>query len=214
MEIFAEILKGIFRKGQERTPVQRAILGALVIFVGFLITFSPLLIAFLSTPTGGNMFSEGGGGGGAAIWLMIFTLPFGGLTALTGVVMHFGGVISALKAQATDDQDESERNIVVANKALALAVMGPVALVTTFLVFNLGGLFSSQGGDDLFRFLRAFIILQILLGGYAIYLATKARDTKLTLILTAIVLLTLFGYLFLGSAFFPYVFFQMLFGFL
>ncbi|MFZ4065504.1 MAG: hypothetical protein ACOYJ7_04325 [Rhodoluna sp.] len=206
MEIFADILKGLFRRGQERTPVQRAILGALVIFLGFLITFSPLLIAFLSTPPGGNMFSEGGGGGGSAIWLMIFTLPFGGMTALTGVVMHFGGVISALRAKATDDQDESERNKVVANKALALAVMGPVALVTTFLVFNLGGLFSSQGSEGLFGIL-ALVVLQLLLGGYAIYLAKKSGDTKLTLILTVIVLLTLFGYLYLGSAFFPYVFF-------
>ena len=206
MEIFADILKGIFRKGQKRTPVQRAILGALVIFLGFLITFSPLLIAFLSTPPGGNMFSEGGGGGGAAIWLMIFTLPIGGMTALTGVVMHFGGVISALRAKATDDQDESERNKVVANKALALAVMGPVALVTTFLVFNLGGLFSSQGSEGLFGIL-SLVVLQLLLGGYAIYLAKKSGDTKLTLILTVIVLLTLFGYLYLGSAFFPYVFF-------
>lgn len=214
MEIFADILKGIFRKGQERTPVQRAILGALVIFLGFLITFSPLLIAFLSTPPGGNMFSEGGGGGGAAIWLMIFTLPVGGLTALTGVVIHFAGVISALKAKATDDPDGSEQNKVVANKALALTVLGPVALVTTFLVLNLGGLFSSQGGDDLFRFLRVVIILQLLLGGYAIFLATKTGGTKLTLIITVIVLLTLFGYLCLGSVFFPYVFFQMLFGFI
>jgi hypothetical protein len=213
VEIFADILKGIFRKGQERTPVQRAILGALVIFLSFLITFSPLLIAFLSTPPGGNMFSEGGGGGGSAIWLMIFTLPFGGMTALTGVVMHFGGVISALRAKATDDQDESERNKVVANKALALAVMGPVALVTTFLVLNLGGLFSSQGSEGLFGIL-ALVVLQLLLGGYAIYLATKSGDTKLTLILTVIVLLTLFGYLYLGSVFFPYVFFQMLFGIL
>jgi len=204
--LFVDILKGIFRRGQKRTPVQRAILGALVIFLGFLITFSPLLIAFLSTPPGGNMFSEGGGGGGAAIWLMIFTLPIGGMTALTGVVMHFGGVISALRAKATDDQDESERNKVVANKALALAVMGPVALVTTFLVFNLGGLFSSQGSEGLFGIL-SLVVLQLLLGGYAIYLAKKSGDTKLNLIFNGIVLLTLFGYLYLGSAFFPYVFF-------
>gem|GEM_PF-2481231 len=206
MEIFADILKGIFRRGQERTPVQRAILGALVIFLGFLITFSPLLIAFLSTPPGGNMFSEGGGGGGSAIWLMIFTLPFGGMTALTGVVMHFGGVISALRAKATDDQDESERNKVVANKALALAVMGPVALVTTFLVFNLGGLFSSQGSEGLFGIL-ALVVLQLLIGGRAIYLTMQTKNSKFTFVITSLVSVILFGYLYLALSYFPYLFF-------
>ena len=206
MEIFADILKGIFRKGQERTPVQRAILGALVIFLGFLITFSPLLIAFLSTPPGGNMFSEGGGGGGAAIWLMIFTLPIGGMTALTGVVMHFGGVISALRAKATDDQDESERNIVVANKALALAVMGPVALVTTFLVFNLGGLFSSQSSEGLSGIL-ALVVLQLLIGGRAIYLSMQTKNSKFTFVITSLVSVVLFGYFYLALSYFPYMFF-------
>jgi len=206
VEIFADILKGIFRRGQERTPVQRAILGALVIFLGFLITFSPLLIAFLSTPPGGNMFSEGGGGGGSAIWLMIFTLPFGGMTALTGVVMHFGGVISALRAKATDDQDESERNKVVANKALALAVMGPVALVTTFLVFNLGGLFSSQGSEGLFGIL-ALVVLQLLIGGRAIYLTMQTKNSKFTFVITSLVSVILFGYLYLALSYFPYLFF-------
>jgi cytochrome bd-type quinol oxidase subunit 2 len=209
VEIFADILKGIFRKGQERTPAQRAILGALVIFLGFLITFSPLLIAFLSTPPGGNMFSEGGGGGGSAIWLMIFTLPIGSATALTGVVMHFGGVISALKAKTTDDQDESVRNKVVANKALALAVMGPVALVTTFLVFNLGGLFSSQGSEGLFGFLALFIVLQLLIGGRAIYLSKQTKDSKLTWTIASFVSLILFGYLYLASSYFPYLFFEI-----
>jgi len=206
VEIFADILKGIFRRGQERTPVQRAILGALVIFLGFLITFSPLLIAFLSTPPGGNMFSEGGGGGGSAIWLMIFTLPFGGMTALTGVVMHFRGVISALRAKATDDQDESERNKVVANKALALAVMGPVALVTTFLVFNLGGLFSSQGSEGLFGIL-ALVVLQLLIGGRAIYLTMQTKNSKFTFVITSLVSVILFGYLYLALSYFPYMFF-------
>jgi cytochrome bd-type quinol oxidase subunit 2 len=209
VEIFADILKGIFRKGQERTPVQRAILGALVIFLGFLITFSPLLIAFLSTPPGGNMFSEGGGGGGSAIWLMIFTLPFGGLTALTGVVMHFGGVISALRAKTTDDQDESVRNKVVANKALALAVMGPVALVTTFLRLNLGGLFSPQDTEGLFGFLALFIVFQLLIGGRAIYLSMQTKDSKLTWIIASFVSLILFGYLYLASSYFPYLFFEI-----
>jgi cytochrome bd-type quinol oxidase subunit 2 len=209
VEIFADILKGIFRKGQERTPAQRAILGALVIFLGFFITFSPLLIAFLSTPPGGNMFSEGGGGGGSWIWLMIFTLPFGSATALTGVVMHFGGVISALKAKTTDDQDESVRNKVVANKALALAVMGPVALVTTFLVFNLGGLFSSQGSEGLIGFLTLFIVLQLLIGGCAIYLSMQTKDSKLTWIVASFVSLILFGYLYLASSYFPYLFFEI-----
>ena len=207
MEIlFVDILKGIFRRGQERTPVQRAILGALVIFLGFLITFSPLLIAFLSTPPGGNMFSEGGGGGGSAIWLMIFTLPFGGMTALTGVVMHFGGVISALRAKATDDQDESERNIVVANKALALAVMGPVALVTTFLVFNLGGLFSSQSSEGLSGIL-ALVVLQLLIGGRAIYLSMQTKNSKFTFVITSLVSVVLFGYFYLALSYFPYMFF-------
>ena len=152
------------------------------------------------------MFSEGGGGGGSAIWLMIFTLPFGGMTALTGVVMHFGGVISALRAKATDDQDESERNIVVANKALALAVMGPVALVTTFLVFNLGGLFSSQSSEGLSGIL-ALVVLQLLIGGRAIYLSMQTKNSKFTFVITSLVSVVLFGYFYLALSYFPYMFF-------
>ena len=70
----------------------RAIDGALLILVALGFTFAPLAIAFLSTPPGGNMFSEGGSGGGSAIWLMFITIPVGAILALIGVVRTLTGI--------------------------------------------------------------------------------------------------------------------------
>lgn len=61
--------------------------------IGFpLIAFSPLALAYLTTPAGGNMWSEGGSGGGSAIWLMILTLPLGGIGLLVSLILLIVGL--------------------------------------------------------------------------------------------------------------------------
>ena len=59
--------------------------------------FSPLAIASLTTPSGGNMWSEGGGGGGSAIWLMFLTIPLSLLGFLTGIILLVFGFVEQSK---------------------------------------------------------------------------------------------------------------------
>jgi hypothetical protein len=73
------------------------IAGAITLAGSFLFAFSPLALAYFSTPAGGNMWSEGGNGGGTAIWLMLFTLPLGFLTGVTGLVLLIVGLVQKSK---------------------------------------------------------------------------------------------------------------------
>jgi hypothetical protein len=59
---------------------------------GPLFAFSPLALAWLSTPPGGNMWSEGGGGGGSSIWLMFLTIPFGFIALIVGLIFTIIGL--------------------------------------------------------------------------------------------------------------------------
>ena len=70
------------------------IIGASAFVGAFLVAFSPLALAFLSTPPGGNMWSEGGDGGGSAIWLMILTLPLGLVIGIVGLVFLIMGLVT------------------------------------------------------------------------------------------------------------------------
>jgi hypothetical protein len=54
---------------------------------GLIFTFSPILIAFVTSLfQGGSMWDEGSGTG-AYIWLMFLTLPVGFLLVVIGLVM-------------------------------------------------------------------------------------------------------------------------------
>jgi len=59
--------------------------------------FSPLAIAYLTTPPGGNMWSEGGGGGGSAIWLMFLTIPASLLGVIAGIILLVFGFVELSK---------------------------------------------------------------------------------------------------------------------
>ena len=206
MDILVDTLRGIFRKRKERNPAQRAVFGVLFVCVGFGFTFGPLLISFITTP-GENMLSEGGGGGGSAIWGMISTLPIGAVIALIGVIRLFSGFISALNATAINEADESEQRIINAHKAISIAALGPAALFTIFLIICLTALFRHDVTNGLFVLLALLIVLQVLFGGRAIFIARRTRDSKLTLTIAAFVTLILFGYLYLALSYFPYLFF-------
>ncbi|NBQ93472.1 MAG: hypothetical protein EBU06_06030 [Micrococcales bacterium] len=71
---------------------------ATVLLVGSpIFAFSPLALAYLSTPAGGNMWSEGGGGGGSAIWLMFLTIPASLLGLLAGIILLVLGFVELSK---------------------------------------------------------------------------------------------------------------------
>jgi hypothetical protein len=54
---------------------------------GCLFALSPIAMAILFTPIGGNIFSEGSGGGGAALWALLLTLPLGAIVSIVGIVL-------------------------------------------------------------------------------------------------------------------------------
>ena len=70
----------------------KATAGLIGMVVSVIVFFSPLLIASATTPSGGNMWSEGGDGGGSAIWLMILTVPLGGIAFIASLVMLIVGL--------------------------------------------------------------------------------------------------------------------------
>jgi hypothetical protein len=61
--------KGLFKRGM------------LLMLFGGAIVFSPLLLALPSSLASRNIYS-----GSAALWLIMFTLPAGGITAIVGLV--------------------------------------------------------------------------------------------------------------------------------
>jgi hypothetical protein len=87
---------GAGRVGEERfcancgadVSVSRAgLVGRWLSGGGCLLALSPIAIAVLATPIGGNMFSTGGDGGGAALFLLIVSLPVGLAVSVVGLVM-------------------------------------------------------------------------------------------------------------------------------
>ena len=70
--------------------------GCLVGFAGLFVVFSPLIIASANAGPGGNMYDESGAG--AAIWLMIFSVPFGIIIGGIGIAI-FAKASSASKQE-------------------------------------------------------------------------------------------------------------------
>ena len=182
-----------FQKGVKRTGLAVVTLGAIQIVAGLAFAFSPVLLAFLSTPPGGNMFSEGGGGGGAAIWLMILTLPIGASVAMVGLVTMIGGVIATLRMQLpTVEEDAVGRSKMLAHRAIALTALLPLSLlISPIVTFVLGNMIVG-GNSGLIAFFT-IVAMQLVAGGFAIYFAVISKKTILISILGAVVFLSLLG---------------------
>jgi len=87
---------GTQRVGQERfcnncgadiSGNKKNLVGKWLSGTGCLFALSPIALAILATPIGGNVFSTGGDGGGAALFLMMLTLPIGGIVSVLGIVL-------------------------------------------------------------------------------------------------------------------------------
>ena len=182
-----------FQKGVKRTGLAIVTFGACLILGGLAFAFSPVLLAFLSTPPGGNMYSEGGGGGGAAIWLMILTLPIGASVAMFGLVTMIGGVIATMTMKLpTVEEDAVGRSKVLAHRAIALTALLPLSLlISPIVAFVLGNMI--VGGDSGLIAFFTIVAMQVVAGGFAIYFAILSKKTILLSILSAVVLLSLLG---------------------
>ena len=82
------------------TPTVVSSIGCLTGIAGVVVGFLPLLIASANTPAGGNMYDESGAG--AAIWLMMFSVPFGVGIGIVGIAIFRAGVA----AKKTDGNKE------------------------------------------------------------------------------------------------------------
>ncbi|MEL6305457.1 MAG: hypothetical protein AAFQ20_11780 [Bacteroidota bacterium] len=63
----------------------RGVLLNVLLVLNALLYISPLLYAYLATPSGGNMWSENGPG--AALWLYFIILPISGLVFLVLLIL-------------------------------------------------------------------------------------------------------------------------------
>ncbi|MEY4322903.1 MAG: hypothetical protein RL410_684, partial [Actinomycetota bacterium] len=62
--------------------------GVITMLVGVFIAVLPLLVATFSTENGHNMWNESDpSSGAAALWLLLITIPVGGVTALVGLIV-------------------------------------------------------------------------------------------------------------------------------
>ena len=184
-----------FSRRVKRVGLALATAGVAQVFIGLAFAFSPLLIAYLSTPAGGNMYSEGSGGG-SAIWLMFLTFPIGTAVCIQGLVTLIIGIVSTMRmALPTVEEDAIERKRVLSNRAIAMVLLLPTSLLTTpLLSFMLGNfVLGSLGADRGFFVYFVCVALQLVASGFAIYFATMSKRTVLTTILSGVVLLSLIG---------------------
>lgn len=79
------------------TPTVVSSIGCGTGIAGVIVVFLPLIIASANTPSGGNMYDESGAG--AAIWLMMFSVPFGVGIGIVGIGIFRAG-IAAKKNQS------------------------------------------------------------------------------------------------------------------
>ena len=82
------------------TPAVVSSIGCLTGIAGVVVGFLPLIIASANTPAGGNMYDESGAG--AAIWLLMFSVPFGVVIGIVGIAIFRAGVA----AKKTDGNNE------------------------------------------------------------------------------------------------------------
>ena len=62
--------------------------GLWIALAGIIVAFSPILFAFIVALTSrGSMWSESGEGAGAALWLLFFSVPAGGIVIVVGLVV-------------------------------------------------------------------------------------------------------------------------------
>ncbi len=82
--------------------------GCSIAGCGLILAFFPILIAFISTSSGHNMFNESdSSSGGTALWALIVTVPIGLLIALIGGGI---GAARAIKRASNNAREKSQRN--------------------------------------------------------------------------------------------------------
>jgi integral membrane sensor domain MASE1 len=71
----------------------------------------PVIVAFLSTAAGHNMYNESdSSSGGAALWLLMFTVPVGAIIVLIGAIMGFVRMVKSAKQNGASGASENRQS--------------------------------------------------------------------------------------------------------
>jgi hypothetical protein len=180
-------------KSPKRVGLALSKLGAILSFGGILFAFAPVALAFISTPVGGNPFSEGGGGGGAAIWLMIITLPLGAITSIVGLVFMLSGIIYSLRIKtSTAAGNEELRAKILKEKSISLALLVPAIMITSPVICFVIGNMTLGPTAGTYAVIASAAIAGIALGICLVF-AFQSKLPKLQIALSILAVIFLVG---------------------
>jgi len=160
--------------------------GALICFGGIAFAFSPIALAIISTPPGGNPFSEGGGGGGAAIWLMIATLPLGGFASIAGLLFMISGISYTLKTKSPEDPTLQAKTF--KEKSISLALIVPaLMLVMPVLSFVFGNMIVGPYAAEVTIFVTTGLALAAIVMSLIFAIKSKLQKFLIVMIVLAVI---------------------------
>lgn len=182
-------------KKPTRVGFARTKFGAILTGSGLAFTFLPLAIAFLSTPPGGNMWSEGGGGGGAAIWGMILTLPIGATISIIGIVFICGGIGQTFRIDTKQMLEDPElQTKLQKQKSISMLVLAVAAmLVQPIITFVLANMIIGPQAAGIILVATGALIVAALIGSLRFAIQAKSSTFRILMIVLCIILLVTAG---------------------
>ena len=168
-------------------------LGAILSIGGIAFAFSPIALAILATPPGGNPFSEGGGSGGSAIWFMILTLPVGGFASIVGLFFMLGGILHTMKTEIPEDQ--ALRSKLMKEKSLSFALLVPsLMLMMPVLSFVSGNMIASHFTPELIIFASTGLAIIGIVMAIIFAIKSKAKKFQIVTAVSAVLVLSVLSF--------------------
>jgi hypothetical protein len=191
-------------KAPKRVGLALSKLGAILCFGGMLFAFSPVALAFIATPVGGNPFSEGGGGGGAALWYMILTLPAGAITSIVGLVLMLTGIIYTLSIKTSSAAgNDALRSKILKEKSISLVLLVTALIITSPVIcFVIGSM--TMGPTAGSYAVIASAALAVAASVIALILALQSKLPKLQIVISILTVIFLVGIYFGAEALYFY----------
>ena len=111
----------------KRVGLAKSKRGAILFFGGTLFVLSPVVLAVMTTPLGGNPF-----GGGAALWFLMITVPLGVIPTSKGLAQMLTGISCSLRIKTPAASAGHEiRSRILREKAISMALLVAMLLVTS-----------------------------------------------------------------------------------
>jgi hypothetical protein len=194
-------MKNFFERNGIPVGPRKAIIGAVILVASVVFTFSPLLIAFLSTPPGGNMFSEGGDGGGSAIWLMFMTIPIGFAGTIVGLVITISGVTKTFSFKMVSAEESLEdRNRMQSHRGIALVCLAPVLFLVASIIMLITRQDYTLTADENNQLTRLIImVLELIYSALVMRLVLKGNNKVISITAGIFLALLVIGFSLLNN---------------